>query len=83
MINAEFKNKKFKIYASGKITYPDATNDEIKELSSIIENIKAFYGGPSCGFLVGFIAKQLPIFDVTVLSYRDYECENAKPGTIY
>ena len=84
MINVKFNNKRFKIYANGKIKCLDF-NDHVSLdiLKSKIEQIMFTYNNPSDGFPVSYLALHLPSHGVEVTSYRDYELENAKPGTIY
>ena len=83
MINVEFCGKLFKIYASGRITSPNAKNDEIAFLKNTVDCIKMDYNSPSDGFLVSFIASKLPKYGVKVISYRDYELENAPKDRVY
>lgn len=83
MINVEFCGKLFKIYASGKITSPNATNDEITFLKNTVYWIKMDYNNPSDGFLVSFIASKLPKYGVKIISYIDYELKNAPEDRIY
>lgn len=83
MINVEFCGKLFKIYASGKITSPNATTEEITFLKNTVDCIRMDYNSPSDGFLVSFIASKLPKYGVKVISYRDYELENAPEDRVY
>lgn len=84
MINVKFNNKRFKIFANGKIKCLDSIdNESIKILKLKIDDIMFSYNSPSDGFAVSFLALHLPLYGVEVTSYRDYELENAEPGTIY
>lgn len=83
MINVEYYGSTFKIYACGKITSPNATNLEIKILKSLVDIIMSDYHNPYDGFPVSFLASRLPRYNVKVISYRDYEMENAPEDRIY
>ena len=84
MINIKFNGKRFKIYSDGKIRslekYSDTDMLQLKEITEIIEGS---YKGPQDGFPVSRMAELLPNYGVEVISYRDYEMENADPNTIY
>ena len=41
------------------------------------------YNNPSDGFPVSFLANRLANYDIEVISYRDYEKENAPTRRIY
>lgn len=84
MINIIFFGQRFKIYANGKIKCLEKEPPKcLNILKDIIKDIDLFYGGPSDGFSVSRMAHLLPEHGVEVVSYRDYEMENAKPDTIY
>lgn len=84
MINIKFNGKRFKIYASGKIKCLDECNNfDMSYLNDIINEFWYLYHGPEHGFPVSNMAHFLPKHGVEVLSYRDYEMENAPPDRIY
>ena len=84
MINIKFDNKNFKIYANRRVECLEPCEDiVIKHLKSMIEMIMFTYNNPSDGFPVSFLANRLADYDIEVLSYRDYEKENAPLGMIY
>lgn len=84
MINIKFDGKQFKIYANREIECLEMCEDSIiQHLRRLIEMIMLSYNNPSDGFPVSFLANRLANYDIEVLSYRDYEKENASPNTIY
>ena len=85
MINIKFDNKKFKIYANNRVEClePCIDVDVLKHLKRTIGMIMLAYNNPSDGFPVSFLANRLQDYDIEVLSYRDYEKENAPAGRIY
>lgn len=85
MVNIKFFEKRYKIYQNGKIKCLDGDSKSgLFLLQQIIEKIDITYGGSSDGFPVSimahFLSKKLGI---EVISYRDYEMENAPPDRIY
>ena len=84
MINIKYNGKGFKIYSDGKIRslekYSDTDMLQLKEITEIIEES---YKRPQDGFPVSRMSELLPNYGVEVISYRDYEKENAPPGRIY
>lgn len=85
MINIKFNGKKFKIYSDGKIKCLEECDKKDKLLlRDIIDNYWLLYGGPEYGFPVSNMANNyFPQCGIEVLSYRDYEMENADPDTVY
>ena len=84
MINVRFYGKRYKIYANGKIKCLDEYSEiEMNRLKEVIQEIEDLYRGPEHGFLVSNMAHILPEYEAEIISYRDYEMENAKPDTIY
>lgn len=84
MIKVKFLGKRFKIFANNKIEcIENCLSIETEILQDIIKKVEASYRNPSDGFPVSYMAYKLPDFGVEVISFRDYEKENAKPDTIY
>ena len=84
MIYAKYNDKKFKIYANGRIKCLDICSDEeISFLKHIVQEISDTYCGPQDGFKVSIMADRLPNFGVDVLSFRDYEMENSPSNKVY
>ncbi len=87
MINIRFEGKRYKIYANGKIKCLDESDKyskiEMLRLKDIINTFWKLYHGPEKGFPVSNMAHFLPQYDVEVISYRDYEMENAPPDRVY
>ena len=84
MINIIFSGKRFKIYASHKIECLEPCEDSIiQHLKRLVEMIMFTYNNPSDGFPVSFLANRLANYDIEVISYRDYEKENAPTRRIY
>ena len=84
MINIKFAGKRYKIFANGKIKCIDEYSDsDMETLKNIVELIKGSYNNPSDGFLVGYMAGKLQLQGIEVISYRDYEMENANSNTVY
>ena len=84
MINVRYLDKKFKIYANLKVKCLEPCDDSIiLQLRRLVEMIMISYNNPSDGFPVSFLANRLQDYDIEVISYRDYEMENSKPGTVY
>lgn len=79
-----FSGKQFKIYANLKIKCLEPCEDSIIiHLRRLVEMIMMTYNNPSDGFPVSFWANRLQDYDIEVLSYRDYEMENAPRGRVY
>lgn len=84
MININFSGKHFKIYSNRKIECLESCDDlVILHLKRLVEMIMLSYNDPSDGFPVSFLANRLSNYDIEVISYRDYEMENAPPDRIY
>lgn len=84
MINIKFSGKRFKIYYNNKIKCLEQCSDkEILQIQEIIEIIDESYQGPQDGFPISRMAELLPNYGVEVISYHDYEMENAPPDRIY
>ena len=84
MINIKFEGKQYKIFANQNIKCLEECDDEaLNQLKRLVGLIMLSYNNPSDGFPVSFLANRLKEFKIEVMSYRDYEKENAKPGTVY
>lgn len=84
MINIKYLGKRYKIYANGKIKCLDKDSEADRlMLETIVTRFGESYRGSEHGFLVSNMANSLPKYGIEVISYRDYEMENAKPDTIY
>ena len=84
MINVRFSNKKFKIYSNLKVKCLEpCEHSTILQLKRLVVMIMMSYNNPSDGFPVSFLANKLANYGIEVMSYRDYEMENAPDGRIY
>ena len=84
MINIKFEGKQYKIFANQNIKCLEECDEAaLNQLKRLVGLIMLSYNNPSDGFPVSFLANRLKEFKIEVMSYRDYEKENAKPGTVY
>ncbi len=84
MINIRFGDRKFKIYANQNIKcLGECDEAALNQLKRLVGLIMLSYNSHSDGFPISFLANRLKEYQIDVLNYRDYEKENAKPGTIY